>query len=276
MPVELPCGQCIGCRLEKSRHWAVRCMHEASLHEDNCFLTLTYSDEELTFACSGPTLVKKDFQDFLKRLRHHCAPLRFRYYMCGEYGENFGRPHYHACVFGLDFKDKYLWFRRGENIVYRSETLEKIWGKGICSLGAVSFESAAYTARYVMKKQTGEYAREYYDGAVPEYNEMSRGAGKNDPDPRFRGGIGCGWLEKYKEDVYPDDFIVVNGAKCSVPRYYDKKLEAADDPVFDRVLRDRRVFRRSLDPEESLPDRLRVREKVTESKVGRLKREFKE
>jgi len=64
--LQISCGQCIGCRLERSRRWAVRCMHEAQMHRYSCFLTLTYSDE---FLPSDGTLVLKDFQDFMKRLR---------------------------------------------------------------------------------------------------------------------------------------------------------------------------------------------------------------
>ena len=103
--IKLPCGQCVGCRLERSRQWAVRCMHEASLYKRNCFITLTYSNEYLP---PNMSLVKSDFQKFMKRLRKRCGS-SVRYYYCGEYGENFGRPHYHAILFGFDFKDKVYW-----------------------------------------------------------------------------------------------------------------------------------------------------------------------
>ncbi len=101
--LSLPCGQCIGCRLERSRQWAMRCMHEAQLHENNCFITLTYDNTHLP---SDGSLHYKDFQLFIKRLRKKFGNTRIRYYMAGEYGENFGRPHFHACIFGHDFHDK--------------------------------------------------------------------------------------------------------------------------------------------------------------------------
>ena len=101
--INLPCGQCIGCRLERSRQWAVRCMHEASLHDENSFLTLTYSDENLP---PGGSLHLPDFQNFMKRLRKSIAPKRVRFYHCGEYGDILSRPHYHALLFGYDFDDR--------------------------------------------------------------------------------------------------------------------------------------------------------------------------
>ena len=198
--IKLPCGQCIGCRLERSRQWAVRCMHEASMHKSNCFVTLTYNDYYLP---ENGSLVKSDFQKFMKRLRKKVGTT-VRYYYCGEYGENFGRPHYHVILFGYDFKDKFLW-RENSNgdKCYRSELLEQLWPFGISEIGDVTFQSAAYVARYVMKKRTGDVAKEYYGDRLPEYNDMSR-----------RPGIGALWLEKYQNDVYPHDFVVMNGKKC--------------------------------------------------------------
>ena len=133
--VDIPCGQCIGCKLERSKNWAIRCVHEASLHQDNSFITLTYNDEYLP---ENGQLVKKDYQDFMKRLRKQHG--KVRYYYCGEYGNQYdedgeqitktyivngkekqvptiGRPHFHACLFGMDFPDKELWtVRNGINL----------------------------------------------------------------------------------------------------------------------------------------------------------------
>ena len=196
--VTLPCGQCIGCRLERSRQWAIRCVHEASLYDDNCFITLTYSDENLP---PYGSLVKKDFQDFMKRLRKRFSNVR--YYHCGEYGSKTKRPHYHAILFNIDFPDKELLTINNDQRLYTSEILSKIWGKGICSIGSVTFESAAYVARYIMKKANGDDAELKYchvddDGVwnsiEPEYTTMSR-----------RPGIGKEWFDKFKSDVYPND-----------------------------------------------------------------------
>ena len=182
MPMAVPCGQCIGCRLERSRMWAVRCVHEASLHADNCFITLTFDDSHLSHT---GTLITSDFQKFMKRLRKEFSGRRIRYFHCGEYGEKLGRPHHHACLFGFDFSDKVLWSVRSNVKLYRSPTLDRIWGQGYCTIGDVNFESAAYVARYVTKKITGEVAVDHYKVGVdvstgeviskkPEFVTMSR------------------------------------------------------------------------------------------------------
>jgi hypothetical protein len=220
--LELPCGQCWECRFKRSRDWAVRCMHEAQLHKRNCFITLTYAPEHLP---PNDSLVYPQFQKFMKRLRKQ-AGCRVRFYMCGEYGENFGRPHYHACLFGYDFPDrKYLITTKNGDRLYTSEILSKLWPFGITSIGDVTFQSAAYVARYIMKKITGDAAFEHYnkvdvDGVithrVPEFTRMS-----------LKPGIGAEWLEKFHSDVFPHDHVIVKGKEVSVPRYYNTKVRKA-------------------------------------------------
>lgn len=128
--LQVPCGKCIGCRLERSRQWAIRCMHEASLYEDNCFITLTYNDDHLP---SNGSLDKTHFQKFLKRLRKSIYPQKLRYYHCGEYGDEGGRPHYHAIIFGWSPSDKVLISTEDKQGItchrYLSESLTQIWGK---------------------------------------------------------------------------------------------------------------------------------------------------
>ena len=116
--VALPCGQCHGCRLERSRQWAVRCLHESTLHAQNCFITLTYDDANLP---TNGSLYYPDFQKFVRSLRD--AGYIFRYYMAGEYGSNFDRPHYHSILFGMHFPDK-TYFGKGEAgfEIYKSAT----------------------------------------------------------------------------------------------------------------------------------------------------------
>jgi len=138
-PVNLPCGQCIFCRLERSRQWAIRCIHEAKLHEENCFITLTYSDQHLP---SHGGLVLSHFQDFMKRLRFKFSHIPIRFFHCGEYGERSSRPHYHALIFGLDFVDKYHYRTVNDQKYYRSPTLERLWDKGNSMIGDLTFESA--------------------------------------------------------------------------------------------------------------------------------------
>lgn len=245
--VSLACGRCIGCRLERSRQWAIRCVHEASLWDVNMFVTLTFSDEAVN---KSGSLVKEDFVLFMKRLRKFITQYEFdsgvgeyvkrkvkiskaqvRFYHCGEYGEvcarcNFsrvrcscsvfasslGRPHHHALLFGFDFQDKVLWKVTDGIKLFRSAKLEQLWPYGFASIGEVTFESAAYVARYVVKKITGKPAAAHYGGRLPEYTTMSR-----------RPGIGKAWFDKYRSDVFPSDEVVIRGGvKCRVPRYYSR------------------------------------------------------
>jgi hypothetical protein len=268
--LELPCGQCVGCRLERSRQWAIRCMHEASLYKNNCFITLTYDDQHLP---DDYSLHYDDFQRFMKRLRKRYQGKTIRFYMAGEYGENFGRPHFHACIFNLDFEDKYLWQKTDSGSkIYRSKILEELWPFGYSSIGEVNFQSAAYVARYIMKKVTGDMADQHYEevnfttGEIiqrkPEFNKMS-----------LKPGIGYKWYQKFKDDVYPHDYVIVNGKKCKPPKFYDKKY-ADDYPYeFDQLQWDReksakaRVF-------DNTPERLLVKEEVLKAKLSRLKRKL--
>ncbi len=266
LPVKVPCGQCTGCRLERSRQWAIRCTHEASLHENNCFITLTYDDEHLPY---NGSLDVTHFQKFMKRLRKKYAPKTIRFYHCGEYGSQFGRPHYHACLFGHDFEDKYLWKESNGVPLYRSSQLENLWTFGHSSVGTVTFESAAYVARYIMKKVTGDDAQDHYQhldengefhDRLPEYTTMSR-----------RPGIGKDWFEKFSKDVYPEDFIVLNNKKMRPPKYYDGLYEVKEPNEYQSIKR-RRKLATSEHSENNTPERLRVREKVQEAKLKTLKR----
>ena len=155
--IHVPCGQCLGCRLDYSRMWAVRCYHESQLHDKNMFITLTYDDEHVPWsAVTGEqTLVKKDLQLFWKRLRKHFDKLgiKIRYYGAGEYGDYTNRPHYHAIVFGCDMDDKQLYKLSELGFPYYvSDTLDKIWEKGQCLVADVSVDTCAYVARYVVKE----------------------------------------------------------------------------------------------------------------------------
>lgn len=273
--VTLACGQCMGCRLKRSREWAIRMMHEASLYEENCFLTLTYSPENLP---KDGSLHVEDFQNFMKRFRKLIHPLKIRFFHCGEYGEKYGRPHYHAIIFGYDFRDKYIWRRNAtdEFDVYRSATLEKLWPHGMAELGSVTFESAAYVARYITKKVTGRNAEDHYSvpdpetGELymlePEYTTMSR-----------RPGIGKAWLEKYKKDVFPSDFILVKRhgkmVKCGVPKYYNAEYEKEH---FSEMLdvKEEREYKSFQQASDCTPDRLAVRERIHLKKLEQLKRKF--
>jgi hypothetical protein len=270
-PITLPCGGCIGCRMDRSQQWAIRQMHEAQLHEENTFITLTYDDNHLP---QHGSLNIADFQKFMKRLREHYEPKKIRFFHCGEYGEKLQRPHYHACLFGHDFEDKYPWRESRGNTLYRSPTLEKLWPFGMCEIGELNYKSAAYVARYVMKKVTGKGAEEHYEyldettGALyniqPEYATMSR-----------KPGLGQDWYNQYKRDLYPDDFVVINGRQAKIPRYYDKLFEREHPEEMKEIKKRREQFAKEHEYDNT-PERLKSREICHGAKITRLKRNLEE
>lgn len=236
------------------------------MHDENSFITLTYAPEHLP---PFGTLVKKHFQDFMKRLRKSVSPKRIRFFHCGEYGDANARPHYHALIFGHDFQDKKPWKKSHDGSqLFTSKILEDLWGFGHCSIGTVTFESAAYVARYVMKKVNGDEA-EYY------YTVLDRDSGELVPiQPEYitcsnRPGIGQAWFDKYQADVFPDDFVVVEGRKIKVPRYYDKLLRRKEADELQRLKKLR--LKKSINRKNiwnNRPDRLAVREEVTKARTN--------
>lgn len=242
--IKIPCGQCIGCRLAKSRDWALRCVHEASLYEKNCFLTLTYDDEHLP---KGGSLNVEDIQKFFKRLRKAYGS-HIRYLQCGEYGSRFSRPHHHAVVFNFDFPDKEPFTLVGGNILYISRSLGRLWPYGIHTIGACTYDTCAYVARYVTKKITGDLAEEHYQGRKPEYITMSR-----------RPGIGRGWYEKFKSDLYPKDYVVERGVKLKPAKYYDR-LYDIDDHALMQKIKEKRQDELETVASDFTPERLEVKE----------------
>lgn len=254
-PLQVPCGKCVGCRLEYARQWAVRCMHESRLYDSNSFVTLTYSDDELPYSKSGvPTLRPRDFTLFMKRLRLEFPDTR--YFQCGEYGENTLRPHHHALLFNLDFPDKRKHSGGGASpVLYVSKTLERLWPYGHASIGAVTFESAGYVARYNLKG----VKESPVPGVVPSYLTMSR-----------RPGIGYEWAMRYRKDYYRDDCVIVNGVETRPPRYYDSIEEREAPSVLRRVKSKRR--REAAEDPNNTGARLNVREEVKKASISLLNR----
>lgn len=264
-PINLPCGQCVGCRLERSRQWAMRIMHESQLHASNCFITLTYSDENIP-ADGG--LRKSDFQKFMKRLRKKVGSVRFFY--AGEYGESLGRPHYHACIFGYDFPDKVPFSQSGEHTIYISDELSKLWPYGHVTIGELTFQSAAYVARYCMKKVTGDSADRHYEKICPYTGEIYK-IQEEYVTMSLKPAIGRNWYDKYKTDLYPSDYHIVNGVKVRPPRYYDRLLKIENESLLEQ-LKFKRVRRALKSKEHQTPNRLRVREKVAKARLNQLTR----
>lgn len=289
-PIMLPCGRCAGCRLEYSRQWAIRIVHESKLYKHNCYITLSYSPEHLPVDGS---LRLSDFQHFMKRFRKrvsskgfidkygfYCKKLRF--FHCGEYGERYGRPHYHACVFNFDFPDrKYLKTRNGVKL-YRSELLNQLWGFGDCVVGNVTFESAAYVARYCVKKINGKTSEgkpeflhyadigleniDFETGEIftksKEYTTMSR-----------RPGIGHDFVVDNMKDIYPSDSVVCRGREMRPPKYYDGLYEI-DNGINLEIIKQRRVDVASKFSADSTPDRLLSREMVEKAKLSLYSRKL--
>lgn len=256
--IRLPCGQCVGCRLERARQWAVRCMHEAQLHDRNVFATLTYSSQAL----ESPSLVYRDFQLFMKRLRQRrrrCGLSAPRFYMCGEYGERYQRPHFHVCLFNCHFPDAKHLRGKGDLEEFTSVELEELWGKGSCCLGQVTFESAAYVARYMIVDTQRFHIDEdgVFTELTREFNRMS-----------LRPGIGQGWLDRYgSTDVFPSGAVVVGGREQKAPRFYDRKHELHDPVSFARV-RDARRLKAIEQPIRERTWRLGAKETVARAALA--------
>ena len=276
--ITVPCGQCIGCRLDKTASWALRCMHESHLHEFNCFITLTFNDDNLAPDFS---LHKEDFVNFMKRLRKlydYKYSTKIRFFHSGEYGDKNFRPHHHAILFGIDFPDKKYWKKSKSGAdIYRSETLERLWPYGYSSVGNVTYQSCGYVARYCLKKITGKAGEEYYRGRIPPYITMSR-----------RPGIGRDWIEKYWRDVYPNDFCVTaDGHLKKPPRYYDElynyivlnlldkeSVTELDEIKARREQRGKELDAKRYDGYYDKMRRLEVQSIVKERKIESLKREL--
>lgn len=260
--VTVRCGNCIGCRIERQQGWAVRCLAESQMWPENCFLTLTYNEQH--FPMHG-SLCYDHFQLFMKRLRKQAAkegkgPVRF--FMCGEYGENLGRPHYHALLFNYNFDDRVksnsVYSR---STVYESEMLNRIWGKGFATIGEVTYASAQYCASYVLKRHavTGP-DDDFYRRCDPATGEIY------ELEPEFarmslKPGIGAAWLERYWRDLYLTGHaaVIINGSKKKIPRYFSDAMQKIDPILMENFgwEQEKKALERA---DDYTPERLRDRE----------------
>lgn len=287
--IEVPCGKCIGCRLDYSRQWATRCMLEAKQYECNQFITLTYDQEHIKWVTGVnretgeieqvTTLVPEDLAKFMKDLRryyeYHYNHKGIRFYACGEYGSNTYRAHFHLIVFNLPIFDKTKFFinKTGEQI-YQSETIQQIWGKGQITVGDVTWNSAAYVARYVMKKIKGKDAKDTYKklGIVPEFVRMSR-----------KPGIAWQYYEDNKDKIYETDEIILTnkegrGERVKPSKYYDRLYDLESPEAMKAIKQQRKLDaeysmaiqlgKTSLSKEEYLA----LKERNKEERIKRLTR----
>lgn len=274
--IQLPCGQCVGCRLDQSMKWAVRCYHESQMWNDNCYLTLTYDDDNMPAYGSLNRGQKSDFTRFMKRLRKvnrgtdpdEKGNYPIRYFQCGEYGDQLKRPHHHACMFNYEPKDReYYGLSKSGYMVYESKELDRIWSHGKVFVQDFTVETAAYVARYTMKKVTGKGATEHYwrfesdtnrlVELEQEYVTMSR-----------RPGLGQNWHKKYGDTDVQKDFITIDGKKYKIPKYYD---ELRDQKELELLKYQRRV-KALPHRENNTTERLRVRRKCHEKRAEKLVR----
>lgn len=270
--VTVPCGKCLGCRSDQAREWAIRLTHESQLHpESSWFITLTYNEQHLPGQWPDDertrgTLDPDEITLFLKRLRKKSVLRKFSYFLCGEYGGQTDRPHYHFASFGIPFLDRQQLGTRKDNHVYHSDLLEETWGMGATELTTLTWKSASYVAGYVTAKvvekadptnhlrvdpQTGEIFE-----VVPEFQRMSR-----------RPALGRKWLEKHWTDVYPRDFVIMDGSPFKPPRYYDRWMEQHHPEVMEEVR-----HQRFLDAEEIGDDKLIMAEKIHRARVNLFQR----
>lgn len=279
-PLTIPCGQCIGCRMSRADEWATRLYHEQTTHDASSFVTLTFSDEHLPDSYS---ISVRDLQLFIKRLRKRLGHGRVRYFGCGEYGDEGGRPHYHLILYGYDFPDKYLWDKSPAGYpVYRSPMLEELWPFGYSNIGTVTMESLGYVARYVLKKVNGEAAEDHYRRVHPFTGQVVQ-VQKEFIVMSTRPGIGAAWYQRFKGDAFPSDFVTVNGQRKPIPRYYTKKLKDVSEgkawvkdgkavPDHATTIINKRKQRAFRHADNNTPARLEVRKEVQRLRVNRLKR----
>ncbi len=207
--ISVPCGKCIGCKLDHSRDWVCRLLMEYDINSTGIFLTLTYDDtKRLTYS-----LVKKDVQNFLKRLRKFYKNIKFKYYVAGEYGPSTFRPHYHMILFGYDFFDNDL--IKISKSIFSHRILSKLWGNGNIRFSFISKENIAYCTHYCLKKADLSFQRPSdltRFGLVNEFQLCSK-------------FLGLDYFNLHKDDILKNNGIIYfNGISYSLPRYFYRKL----------------------------------------------------
>lgn len=294
LPIPLPCGKCDSCKMDRAKDWALRCVKEASLYEENIFLTLTYDAENLPPDLS---LNKEHFTTFIRAVRdkYRDTHPKIRFFMCGEYGNptpenNFiARPHYHALIFNFAFPDQKLEYRRADgDAVYSSESCTKLWGKGLIHIAAVNEKTAGYCARYTLKKTNSEDLKtidpetglepyevynpitDTYHRVEPEYVNMSR-----------RPGIGKEWYDKFQTDMHDGRLYITHSRDFASkklkpvivknPVYFDK-LRERENPELQKEIVDARKQKAIENAENHSYDRLRAKEVILRQRISQLKR----
>lgn len=266
--LELPCGTCGACRTAKARDWAIRSHHEAQTTtrreaggdvSTGCFITLTYENLPL-----NSSLDLEHWQEFVRKLRRAVGRIRFLH--CGEYGPLTQRPHYHALLFGHDFRaDRKIFKTQDDRDTFSSEHLAELWGRGFCTLTPINFYTAKYVAGYVIKKMKDtEWAIDhdvYADTGDPLYRikppyiTMSK-----------KPGLGSDWIRKFWPDVYPRDQVIIGGRAYRPPSFYDDYIREAKPIIWEQVLVKRQEFLDTLDPTSNIT--LRARNEIFKARFN--------
>lgn len=232
---EVPCQKCLNCRLSAKSEWAARIVNEAQMWSEKCFISLTYDDQFLPLFGS---LDHSHWQKFAKRLRRSLGSKRIKFFAAAEYGDSSltMRPHFHAIVFGHEFKDmEFHHVNKKGNEVWTSKTLQKIWGKGFVQVGSVTYDSAAYCASYLTKKADGDYSKKY-EFVVEESGEIIT---LRKEYARPSGGVGLTWLKEFASDLLDGKYVVDGDRILPVPRYYKKKLKEMYPELYEELRKKR-------------------------------------
>lgn len=281
------CRKCIGCLEKKARDIATRIGHEASRHKHKSFLTLTHTDEHLP---PHGSLRKRDLQLFMKRLRKAFPAVRIKFYGIGEYGSKTLRAHYHVCVCGVDFSEDRV--ERGKSHkghrMFESPTLDKLWGKGRCTIQELTVETAGYAARYMVSKlDTAQFWAGSAGGDEFWFHDPISGnwlrRQKEFALMSRRPGLGKAWLEEFSSDVFSvdatskelkADVTLRGGFKHHPPRYYDTVLRQWCEDDYQAMKEARRASMMTLNAVvDSSPKRLAVREEVHQARSARNSRD---
>jgi hypothetical protein len=243
----MPCGKCIICLRNKAKSWMLRMANEAKMHEQNCFITLTFEDEHLP---KHGSLRLEDPQKFLKRLRKYLEkdwhmvdgvktskiPCKIKYFYCGEYGDQHQRPHYHLCIFGWAPHDMQIFSQKKSGDQFTSQTIAKIWTQGFHTVSDFTDATGAYTAYYMVKENIF-FDLTPYDAIDPDTGEEIK---RMPPFQRMsrRPGLGTTFYHKYKEEII-NNGSYINGQSVPVPQAYLNILRKEDEEKY-KVLKTNR------------------------------------
>jgi len=293
MPLEVPCRQCNGCLMDRSDGWKVRLYGETLEHDVNYFFTFTYDEEHLQKKKSPLSVDKKDMTLFNMRLRKKIRsenphkkseePEEFKkwneerklkFYRISEYGELEKRPHHHSIHFNVPYFDDLVLYSQGKNgdKLYESKKMQELWPFGQVAIGEVNINSISYTTNYMTGSKYGDAAEEYYSRTDLETGEVYQ---VEPESSSMSNGLGASFYEKYRSDMFPKDFLTIDGRKMKIPGYFDRLEELSDGILFDEI-KEKRIEGAMKFASDNTPERRAVIAEVAErKKIDRSFRDFR-